>query len=109
MKIETELTRAQLRYHCYAMREQGECDPKAKPLLDKIEEMEHFDGWKNFAMTWDFITHGGEKVLTIPLKLRWKKFSEAREWEATVDKLASKPTKMAKGIAEFKKGPRKKK
>lgn len=105
MKVETKLTRAELRYHCYAMREQGECDPKVKPLLDEIEQLEHFEGWGKFAMTWDLATKGAEKILVNPLKLKWKKFSEQREWEATVDKLASTPTTKAKGTASFKKGP----
>ena len=106
MKTETGLTRAQLRYQCYSMREQGKSDSEFKSLLKDIEKLPHFDGWYNFAMTWDFVVIGDEKILVLPLKLRWKKFSESKEWEVTVDKLAT--NKKSKLAFEFKDGPKSK-
>ena len=103
MEIKTELSRSELRYQCYAMRDQGKCDPKHKKLIESIEDLGGFEGWENFANTWDFKLVPPERTLAIPLVVVWKKFGEVKEWDATVDRLAKKPGK-AKATATLK-GP----
>ena len=93
MEITTDLQRNELRYECYAMRDQGKCNPKHKKLIESIESLGGFDGWENFAETWDFKLVPPERTLAVPLVVVWKKFGEVREWDATVEMLARKPNK----------------
>ena len=74
MEIKTDLSRAELRYQCYSMREQGKCDKAHEKLLKKVEDLPGFEGWENFANTWDFKLkfEDGEKVLSQPLTLIWQ-------------------------------------
>lgn len=52
--------RHDLRYACFRIQKEinegVECPQEMKDLVKSIEDMEGFEGWQNFAVTWD-ISH----------------------------------------------------
>ena len=96
------ITRRDVRYKLYCKRTEAENainiavatkvkekHPKVKiprkvvlPKIDKefvklYEEQDGFDGWKNFATTWDVALHDATVVVS-------RAFSEAEEWDRVV-------------------------
>lgn len=79
--LSARLERRQVRYALYCMRskQEGKILPEDfdSTLPSKFEEQEGFDGWSNFAITWDVTLHN-------PYKITSRHFSEAEEWERVV-------------------------
>ena len=65
----------------YSMRsaENGKTLPEDIPddFSEKYETQRGFDGWKNFATTWDVSLHNPEVIMS-------RMFSEEEEWERVV-------------------------
>lgn len=70
-----------VRYYCFAMQRKasGEQDKVRVPkkMIDYFESMPQFEGWKNFAGTWDVEASN-------PLKIFFRNFSVHEEWDATM-------------------------
>lgn len=79
--LTARLERRKVRYALYCMRskQEGKTLPNDfdSTLPSKFEEQDGFDGWKNFAITWDVALHDTYKVVS-------RHFSEAEEWERVV-------------------------
>lgn len=79
--LAARLERRNIRYALYCMRskQEGKNMPEDFDynLTDKFEKQDGFDGWKNFATTWDV-------ALDNPYSVVSRHFSEAEEWERVV-------------------------
>jgi len=80
--LSARIVRRESRYKLYKIRYAIDKDkkiPKAysKKFRKSYEEQVGFDGWHNFAITWDVALHDPATVVS-------RMFSEAEEWERTV-------------------------
>ena len=79
--LRARLDRRKVRYFLYSLRsiETGKKAPADLPkeLASQIESQDGFDGWKNFANTWDV-------ALNNPYKVVSRRFSEEEEWDRVV-------------------------
>lgn len=60
------MTRRQLRYRLYRIRTANTGGPghgQTKAFREGWEGQEHFDGWENFALTWDVNADGSAAVV----------------------------------------------
>ena len=80
--LHTYTLRRRIRYWCFRLRseEEGISKSKGKPagLKPFYEKQEWFDGWENFAATWDLDDEDPFK--TVP---RWESVHE--EWDRTLE------------------------
>lgn len=81
--LRARLKRRKIRYFMYRLRTLEEKNhdimPKNVPegFVELYESQHGFDGWANFAVTWDISLHDTELVMS-------RMFSEAEEWERIV-------------------------
>lgn len=73
--------RKELRYKCYRMRTEATEGPSPpngfREAVAHLETMKGFDGWKNFAITWDISMEDITKIVS-------RQFSEFEEWDRVV-------------------------
>lgn len=69
------------RYYCFAMRRKADGEDNQvrvpKKLIEHFENVEGFEGWKNFSRTWDVRSKN-------PLQIYFRNFSVDEEWDATL-------------------------
>lgn len=81
--LSARLTRREARYKLYKIRyalEKGKKlsnAKKAKKEREFYEDQVGFDGWENFAMSWDVALHNPDVIVS-------RMFTETEEWERTV-------------------------
>ena len=79
--IQARIKRKQIRYQLYCLRSQTEGKPLPenldKTLVGHFMLQPGFDGFKNFAVTWDVALHD-------PMKVVSRNYSETEEWDRVV-------------------------
>lgn len=109
------MLKRQVRYWCFRFRTETEedgatADDAPKGLRERFEEMEWFQGWSKFGITWD--VHDEDPFRIIPLKIslqdQWnavieKKVPELVKDESHVEKITKKKKAKKKTIKKGKK------
>lgn len=77
--------RHNVRYACFRVQNEKNGGAKAekehRTIARKIEKTDGFDGWKNFAKTWDVSTPK-------PIVIVKRKWSVWQEWNQTLERIA---------------------
>lgn len=77
--------RHETRYACFRMQTEGNggatADKEHYKIAKKIEKLDGFGGWKNFAVTWDVSTPD-------PIVLIKRKWSIHQEWNQVLERVA---------------------
>ncbi len=102
LSIDT-IQRSELRY-LIKRKKNGNPVPGSAKILNKIKALEGFEGWSNFAKTWDLALDRVTRDLIYPVRIVKRRFSEQEEWDALLRQRASDlPLKGAMKITEVKK------
>ena len=77
--------RHDIRYACFRVQNEkgggAKAESKHRTIAKKVEKIEGFDGWKNFAKTWDVSTPK-------PIVIVKRKWSVWQEWNQTLERIA---------------------